>query len=195
MKGTDYFTAADKQEIAQAAAGLVPMDTTLTQTGKAADAKAVGDALASSMRPYLITIYEEVAINYSDRSFAEIKAAYDAGYFCIVDYYGTMLPLLYCSDTEAAFSGVPDDRATMVLRVVHDVENGYDYVTTSWGNFLQTSAVSFGDGTFGYYYDMNDYFIANRYHQDYNRSILRNSKIVASDTTPDYNGEICWTYG
>lgn len=53
IKGTDYFTEADKQEIAEQAAQLVEvpegntveLDTTLTASGKAADAKAVGDAL------------------------------------------------------------------------------------------------------------------------------------------------------
>ena len=25
-------------------------------------------------------------------------------------------------------------------------------------------------------------------------SLIRNSKLVTSDTTPTYNGEICWTY-
>lgn len=52
-KGKDYFTDADKQEIAEQAAqlveipegGNVELDTTLTASGKAADAKAVGDAL------------------------------------------------------------------------------------------------------------------------------------------------------
>ena len=66
VKGKDYFdgepgkdgddyvlTEADKVEIAEIAAdlvdvpeGKVELDTTLTQSGKAADAKAVGDALA-----------------------------------------------------------------------------------------------------------------------------------------------------
>lgn len=52
-KGKDYFTDADKQEIAEQAAEMVKvpegntveLDTTLTASGKAADAKAVGDAL------------------------------------------------------------------------------------------------------------------------------------------------------
>lgn len=26
-------------------------------------------------------------------------------------------------------------------------------------------------------------------------SLLRNSKLVAANTNPSYNGEICWTYG
>ena len=26
-------------------------------------------------------------------------------------------------------------------------------------------------------------------------SLLRNSKLVTTDTNPSYNGEICWTYG
>ena len=26
-------------------------------------------------------------------------------------------------------------------------------------------------------------------------SLLRNSKLAAEDTSPSYNGEICWTYG
>lgn len=54
VKGEDYFTEADKREIAEQAAQLVKipegdtveLDTTLTQSGKAADAKAVGDKLA-----------------------------------------------------------------------------------------------------------------------------------------------------
>lgn len=52
-KGKDYFTDADKQEIAELAAdmveipesGNIELDTTLTVSGKAADAKSVGDAL------------------------------------------------------------------------------------------------------------------------------------------------------
>lgn len=56
-KGDDYkLTEADKKEIAEMAAGMVEvptpdsggnveLDTTLTQSGKAADAKAVGDAI------------------------------------------------------------------------------------------------------------------------------------------------------
>ena len=52
-KGKDYFTDADKREIAELAADMVEipegdtveLDTTLTASGKAADAKAVGDAL------------------------------------------------------------------------------------------------------------------------------------------------------
>ena len=31
--------------------------------------------------------------------------------------------------------------------------------------------------------------------QSYSTSLLRNSKLVSSDTTPTVNGEICWTYG
>ena len=52
-KGVDYFTPAEVQAIAEQAAELVEipegdtveLDTTLTASGKAADAKAVGDAL------------------------------------------------------------------------------------------------------------------------------------------------------
>ena len=32
-------------------------------------------------------------------------------------------------------------------------------------------------------------------HQDYDVSLLRNSKLVSSETTPTYNGEIYWVYG
>ena len=32
-------------------------------------------------------------------------------------------------------------------------------------------------------------------YQSYSTSLLRNSKLVSSDTTPTVNGEICWTYG
>lgn len=53
VKGTDYFTTAEVQAIAEQAAGMVEvpegdtveLDTTLTAQGKAADAKSVGDAL------------------------------------------------------------------------------------------------------------------------------------------------------
>ena len=44
-KGVDYWTESDKQEIVQAAAAAIPMDDTLSHTGKAADAGAVGTAL------------------------------------------------------------------------------------------------------------------------------------------------------
>lgn len=49
VKGTDYFTEEDKQEIAEAAAGMVSIsvDSTLTKSGQAADAKATGDAIHS----------------------------------------------------------------------------------------------------------------------------------------------------
>ena len=52
-KGIDYFTASDKQEIAQQAADLIEIpelitDTTLKQTNMAADAKAVGDAIINA---------------------------------------------------------------------------------------------------------------------------------------------------
>ena len=45
VKGMDYFTEEDKQEIAELAAEHIETDTTLTGSGKAADAKAVGDSL------------------------------------------------------------------------------------------------------------------------------------------------------
>lgn len=32
-------------------------------------------------------------------------------------------------------------------------------------------------------------------YQSYSTSLLRNSKLVSTDTTPTVNGEICWTYG
>ena len=44
-KGVDYWTESDKQEIVQAAAAAIPLDDTLSHTGKAADAGAVGTAL------------------------------------------------------------------------------------------------------------------------------------------------------
>ena len=36
---------------------------------------------------------------------------------------------------------------------------------------------------------------AGRSYQSYSTSLLRNSKLVSSDTTPSVNGEINWTYG
>lgn len=36
--------------------------------------------------------------------------------------------------------------------------------------------------------------IANSSGQTYNTSLLRNTKLVSSDTDPTVNGEICWTY-
>ena len=36
---------------------------------------------------------------------------------------------------------------------------------------------------------------AGNNNQSYNTSLLRNSKLVSSETTPTYNGEIYWVYG
>ena len=37
--------------------------------------------------------------------------------------------------------------------------------------------------------------VANSSGQTYSTMLLRNSKLVSSDTNPSTNGEICWTYG
>jgi len=36
--------------------------------------------------------------------------------------------------------------------------------------------------------------VASSSGQTYSTSLLRNSKLVSTETTPTVNGEICWTY-
>lgn len=60
------------------------------------------------------------------------------------------------------------------------VKNAYDKAT---------AAMPKSGGTFtGSVYAGNSY-------QSYSLSLLRNSKLVSSETTPTYNGEIYWVYG
>lgn len=58
VKGEDYFTEEDRDEIAEQAAALVKapdVDPTLTKEGFAADAKAAGEAIAQKSQVKLIT--------------------------------------------------------------------------------------------------------------------------------------------
>ena len=62
-KGVDYWTESDQQEIVREAAAALPLDTTLLQPGKAADAGAVGDALDALEEKYDERIPEAGAAN------------------------------------------------------------------------------------------------------------------------------------
>ena len=67
-----------------------------------------------------------------------------------------------------------DLNATSALSKIRAIEE--DYMSETGGTFT------------GSVYASNN-------NQSYSSSLLRNSKLVSSETTPTYNGEIYWTYG
>lgn len=68
------------------------------------------------------------------------------------------------------------DEASLLRAVVEGISSSGPYMPKTGGTF--TGTIKAGNS-----------------YQSYSTSLLRNSKLVSSDTTPSVNGEINWTYG
>lgn len=121
------------------------------------------------------------------RTFAEIKAAHDAGQ--------TVVLLLRYEENGATYY----DRLPLV---------SYDDIGFSFSFSVETCTVSVrvddsNRWSFYYYYvavtDEENYspiYAGSKNNaQNPNEYLLRNSKLSSTDSTPTVNGEICWTYG
>lgn len=184
--------SAALEELKTKAASLpaaITIDSTLTQEGQAADAKAVGDALDV---PYF-DITEFNAIDF---------ATIDATVIGIAESEASAL-------REAAAKGkiklriLFDGKYYTIYPVIHETDLNHSFICTIGQNIVvlsvennesllsvmpwRTAGLS-KTGTF------NRKAVALGTAQDPSTSLLRNSKIVATDTTPTNNGEICWTY-
>lgn len=143
------------------AAGLpvaISVDTTLTQSGQAADAKATGDALATK------------AESSHNHAATEITS-------------GT-LSVARGGTGNTSVDTTPTSGSTKM------VTSGGVYTALSGkaASSHNQAASTVTAGTFA------GAVVAQTSSQAPATSLLRNSKLVTTDTNPSYNGEICWTY-
>ena len=84
------------------------------------------------------------------------------------------------ASTATSFNGLLKGNGSVVAQAVA----GEDYANASHNQAASTITA----GTFG------GQVVASSSGQTYSTSLLRNSKLVSTETTPTVNGEICWTY-
>lgn len=182
VKGRDYFTDADKQEIAEQAAALVP----------GGDGKFVVNAFLDN----------DGNVTF-DKTFSEAYAAYNAGKTCemvlgYVDYpdkYVCALREYYEYETEAG---------EVIKRFTFSQEQfgRYLYVGLESDGTYQSGGAQYvqityeDDGTTQMMHQKLIYYglAASETGQKPEIYLLRNTKLAANQGTPTVNGEICWTY-
>lgn len=194
-------TALDElKTIAAALPVAITIDTTLTQEGQAADAKATGDALTG--KADITTGLHIVAATSSDG----------------IAYVATV-PGLTTLTTGTTIIIVPNRSNTNVYPTLNinslgakDIRRS-SIIDTSM-SYAPTAGLITSNNAFMVRYDGLQWILvdfpyinasaisgtfkntvyANSSSQTPATSLLRNSKLVTADTNPTNNGEICWTY-
>lgn len=139
VKGVDYFTAEDIAEVAEQASGKVSIDDSLSVSGFAADAKAVGDALAGK-QPVGEYLTEETDPTVPEWAKQPEKPTYTA------DEVGA----LSGTDTTLAVSGKAADAAVTGEALATKADIGY----VNSGLSGKAPAAEFR-GSFGSYDSLN----------------------------------------
>lgn len=125
---------------------------------------------------------------YGTTTFAEIKAAYDSGstVLCTRSDNSVKYILTGLTSTTAYFVGI--GTSSQILYRVY-VDSTWHAASFTCASSTHTQAAStINAGTFA------GQVVANSSGQTPNASLLRNSKLVTTETNPTVNGEICWVY-
>ena len=151
------------------------LDTTLTQSGQAADAKVVGDRISehtnNTSNPHGVTA-------------AQIGAAETSHSHSATEITSGTLPVARGGTGNTSVDTAPTSGSTKM------VTSGGVYTALS-GKAASThnqAASTITAGTFA------GAVVAQTTSQPPSTSLLRNSKFVSTETTPTNNGEIFWTY-
>ena len=195
MAITNITEALDAlQTLAEGLPAAVTVDDTLSVEGAAADAKAVGEALE-------IPYFDLVAMGLTD-----LKTTPQQSLQCDAT---TLAALVEAAKNGAAMFPIPYNGGTQdVIMSTVDIRDGLSYLFTYTTNLFRlgvgadleyndiyavvwphsVDAANVRAGTFA------GQVVANSTAQTPATMLLRNSKLVTTETNPTNNGEICWTY-
>ena len=127
----------------------------------------------------------------ADKTFSEVLAAYNAGKTLMAYYNAYKLPLnlvdVSQSDMQYIAFQTGTDYGYMAFVIMSDNTVGGVFETFSYSGHRHFPS-DIMSGIFA------DYVKANANGQDPATSLIRNSKLVSTETNPTVNGEICWTY-
>lgn len=153
----------------------IQIDATLTQAGKAADAKATGDAISGITLETLGVTATAAELNKMDGVTATTAE---------LNYVDGVT-----SNIQTQLNAkVPTSRTVNGKALSANITLAASDVGAADSSHTQ-AASTITAGTFA------GAVVAPRSSQTYSSYMLRNSRLATSDTNPSYNGEICWTYG
>ena len=195
VKGTDYFTAADKSEIAQAAAALVDVPSASSTTPKAPGTASAGSENAYARGDHVhpnevlfinATMY--VGEIRADATYSDVVAAINAGKsICLyIDQLYMLTNVQYKAEDEEVrvFGMLGSTRIAAVFSAGSStipVETSIVSTPTSVKNTLNTR--------------MNRTTNVNAADANYTTYMARGEALFSSETTPSVNGCIAWVYG
>ena len=197
VKGTDYFTPTDVNEISAEAAKKVNISNKLDKPTNDATATA-GQLLTKTANgqewqdreksTFIVTISGDSGTGYTaDKTFLEIQEAYDAGKVCFASYAQLLLPMTFLyRDTQAIFYTFIEANAFggFIITASNEIVN--DYILTQVQ--IEVTGLLKGDGNGG--------ISAATAGTDYIASgnIVKQT-LVATETTPTEDYAINWVYG
>jgi hypothetical protein len=198
VKGTDYFTAADKSEIAQAAAELVGVPSASSTTPKAPGTASAGSesayARGDHVHPNEVVIFDASAsVDYNNLKAGTYDLTYSFTYADVLSAY---------SAGKAVFIHVSGRAGRKKMFPVSDFDRVAD-----WFEFIIyydsfRLGVSGGETAAFKLYISNDMNTklnrttnVNASDSNYTTYMARGEALFSSETTPSVNGCIAWQYG